>query len=63
MSFKDYGVGNFPLSENETGCELLDIFKPPMRSNAIISSKFTEIRLLTVLERYKKIIEIILHWI
>ena len=57
MSFQDYGVGNFPLSENETGCEQLDIFTPPMRSNAIISSKFTEIRLLTVLERYTKLLK------
>ena len=57
MSFQDYGVGNFPLSENEMAIEQLDIFTPPMSSTAIISSKFTEIRLLPVLERYANLLK------
>ena len=57
MSFQDYGVGNFPLSENEMAIEQLDIFTPPMSSTAMISSKFTEIRLLPVLERYANLLK------
>ena len=53
MAFQDYGVGNLPLTENELPSDQLDIFTAPIKNNAIISSKFTEIRLLTVLERYE----------
>ena len=51
MTFQDYGIGNFPLNENETGNNLLDVFSPPVKDDAILSSKFTEVRLLTVLDR------------
>ena len=53
MAFQDYGVGNLPLTENELTSDQLDIFAAPIKNNAILSSKFTEIRLLTVLERYE----------
>ena len=45
MAFQDYGVGNLPLTENELPSDQLDIFTPPIKNNAIISSKFSEIRI------------------
>ena len=52
MVFQDYGVGILPLTENELPGDHLDILTAPVRNNALISSKFKEIRLLTVFEMY-----------
>ena len=51
MSAHIKGLGNFPQSEIENECEMLDLFSPVKKYNLITSGKSTEIRLFTVLER------------
>ena len=51
MSAHNNGLGNFPESEIENECGMLDLFSPAKQYNLITSGKSTEIRLFTVLER------------
>ena len=51
MSANNNGLGNFPESEIENECGMLDLFSPAKQYNLITSGKSTEIRLFTVLER------------